>query len=94
MEKCHVSYSKGGFEVSGLPEGIAFKKPGKYGLRQVQQIMEHANNIQFIITDNGQVGSEDTFWQVLNESEKEEYSNILKKLLTMKRFLHAFSRMK
>ena len=43
--------------------------------------MEHANDIQFIITDNGQVGSEDTFWQVLNESEKEEYSNILKKIV-------------
>ena len=64
-----------------MPEGIAFKKPGQYGLRQVQQIIEHANDIQFIITDNGQVGSEDTFWQVLNESEKEEYSNILKKIV-------------
>lgn len=61
--------------MTGLPEGIAFKKPGQYGLRQVQQIMEHANEIQFIITDNGQD-------PMLNESEKKEYRNILKKIVS------------
>ena len=41
-----------GFSVTGLPEGITFKKPYNYGNSQLRKIMESADDIQFIINDS------------------------------------------
>lgn len=76
-----VPYSKGGFEVIGLPEGIAFKKPGQYGLKQVRQIMEQAENIKFVITDHGQATNDHALEWRLNEKERETYIAVLKKIV-------------
>jgi len=35
-----VPYSKGGFSVTGLPEGVPFRKPSGYGTKQLKKIME------------------------------------------------------
>ena len=67
--------------MTGLPEGIAFKKPGQYGLRQVRQIMEHPNDIQILIKDDGQVTNKHIFWQLLNENERKVYRSILNKIV-------------
>lgn len=46
-----MSYARGGFEVTGLPDGIAFKKPTGYGLKQIQEIMKNAEKIKFKIIE-------------------------------------------
>jgi hypothetical protein len=63
-----------------LPEGIVFKKPGQYGLKQVKQIMERANDIRFTLTENSQVDNERRFWQSLNEDDRKVYRSILCKI--------------
>ena len=44
-----VPYKKGGFEISGLPNGINFKRPSAYGSKQIKEIMKNADNITFNI---------------------------------------------
>ena len=44
-----VPYKKGGFEVSGLPNGVNFKRPSAYGSKQIKEIMKSADNITFKI---------------------------------------------
>lgn len=50
-KNCRVSYLKRGFDVVGMPEGIAFKKPYNYGAHQMKKIMEAADSISFVIRD-------------------------------------------
>lgn len=50
-KNCRVPYLKRGFDVVGMPEGIAFKKPYNYGAHQMKRIMEAADNISFVIRD-------------------------------------------
>ncbi|XP_028400764.1 uncharacterized protein LOC114523901 [Dendronephthya gigantea] len=45
-----VPYKKGGFTVTGLPEGIIFKKPLNYGSDQIKKVMMNAEEIIFHIT--------------------------------------------
>ncbi len=44
--------------MTGFLEGIDFRRPGRYGLKQVWRIMEHAKNIMFVLTDHGKAASE------------------------------------
>jgi hypothetical protein len=63
---CRVPYLKGCFEVKGLPEGIAFRKPYHYGANQIREIMEASNEIEFVLTtqvvdgENGRTKSSQT----------------------------------
>ena len=42
-----VPYSKAGFIVSGLSNGIDFKTPSSYGQQQINKIMKKAEDITF-----------------------------------------------
>lgn len=42
-----VPYMKGNFRVEGLPEGIPFKKPNRYGSNQIRKIFEAEPDIMF-----------------------------------------------
>ncbi|XP_028515150.1 general transcription factor II-I repeat domain-containing protein 1 [Exaiptasia diaphana] len=44
-----VPYLKGGFEVKGLPDGIAFKKPFMYGSKQIKRIIAAKVKYHFIL---------------------------------------------
>ncbi|XP_028394832.1 uncharacterized protein LOC114540760 isoform X2 [Dendronephthya gigantea] len=44
-----VPYSKGGFVVSGLPDEIEFRNPSTYGQKQIQKIMNKADDIAFCL---------------------------------------------
>lgn len=48
-----MPYLKGGFTVSGLPDGIPFKKPSSYGKDQVDAIMKFQDNIKFHVEPRG-----------------------------------------
>jgi hypothetical protein len=67
--------------VTGLLEGIDFRKPGRYGLKQVWQIMEHTKNIMFVLTDHGKAASELALGQALSAEERESYSAVLNKIV-------------
>ena len=68
----HVRFhiQKGEFEVTGLLEGIDFRKPGRFGLKQVWQIMEHAKNIMFVLTGHGKAANELALRQALSAKER------------------------
>lgn len=63
-----VPYLRGGFEVTGLPDGIPFKKPTAYGTKTIQELMKNAEKIQFKIAEK-QVGftssRQELFWAKL-----------------------------
>lgn len=48
-----VPYLKGGFKVEGLPDGIPFRKPYRYGALQCKKIMSVAKDVKFVLNDNG-----------------------------------------
>lgn len=52
-----VPYKNGNFTVTGLPEGIPFKKPLNYGTNQLNQIMNHQDDICFHLTPNANVNN-------------------------------------
>ena len=57
--------------MTGLLEGIDFRKPGRYGLKkQVWQIMEHAKNIMFVLTGHGKAENELALRQALSAKER------------------------
>lgn len=45
-----MPYIKKDFVVSGMPEGVPFKKPSCYGQKQMRKIMEHEQSITFQLT--------------------------------------------
>ncbi|XP_028397528.1 general transcription factor II-I repeat domain-containing protein 1-like [Dendronephthya gigantea] len=55
-----VPYHKGGFEVTGLPDGVEFKKPTSYGANTIQAIMKNSENIKFFIVENQASDREET----------------------------------
>ena len=67
--------------MAGLLEGIDFRKPGRYGVKQVWQIMEHAKSIMFVLTDDGKVPNELALGQGLSAKEREWYSAVLNKIV-------------
>ena len=50
-----VPYLCGSFTVENLPDGIFFKKPCHYGIKQLQAIMEKISEIKFVITSSANV---------------------------------------
>lgn len=70
-----VPYKKGGFEVSGLPGDLSFKRPSAYGTKQVNAIMENADRITFTLCSLPDKRSEiSTFKQM-------QYRSILSKII-------------
>ena len=47
-----VPYNQGGFQVTGLPDGVEFIKPTGYGSNTIQAIMKNSENIKFSIVPN------------------------------------------
>lgn len=47
-----VPYQKGGFKVTGLPDGLTVRKPSTYGPKQINMIMKGAENITFHLLEN------------------------------------------
>ena len=73
-----VPYLHGGFEVTGLPEGVPFKKPTAYGSNTIQAIMKNAEKIKFNIVPK-EVGLTPSRGQeTLTEAAKER---LLKKIM-------------
>ena len=44
-----VPYLSGGFHVEGLPTDVPFKKPRQYRPAEIEMIMDHKDDITFII---------------------------------------------
>jgi hypothetical protein len=44
-----VPYLKGDFTVLNMPDGIDFRRPYSYGLKQIQTIMEAKDKIKFVV---------------------------------------------
>lgn len=78
---CRVPYLKGGFTVTGLPEGITFKKPSQYGIKQISNIMKNAQNIHFKIIESPQVEKVLTENRKYSDQERECYRSVLKKVV-------------
>lgn len=47
-----MPYQKGGFKVTGLPDGLTVRKPSTYGPKQINEIMKAAENITFHLLEN------------------------------------------
>ncbi|XP_046855994.1 general transcription factor II-I repeat domain-containing protein 1-like [Xenia sp. Carnegie-2017] len=77
---CRVPYLKGGFTVTGLPEGITFKKPSQYGIKQISN-MKNAQNIHFKIIESPQVEKVLTENRKYSDQERECYRSVLKKVV-------------
>jgi GTF2I-like repeat len=48
--RSHVQYKSvrdGSIGVSGLPEGLSFKKPSSYGRRDLHAILQGSNDLKF-----------------------------------------------
>ena len=56
--------------MTGFLEGIDFRKPGRYGVKQACKIMEHTKNIMFVLTDHGKAASELASGQALSSKER------------------------
>ncbi|XP_028416465.1 uncharacterized protein LOC114540547 [Dendronephthya gigantea] len=76
---CRVPYAKGGFTVTGLPEGIVFKKPGQYGMKQISHIMKNADNIKFVL--NVVPTNKIPVCDHVTETERATYRSVLKKII-------------
>ena len=65
--------------MTGLPEGVVFKKPGQYGMKQISNIMKNADNLKFVLnvspTDKIPVRDRVT------ETERATYRSVLKKII-------------
>ncbi|XP_028415020.1 uncharacterized protein LOC114538099 [Dendronephthya gigantea] len=79
-KNCRVPYSKGGFSVIGLLEGIRFKKPYNYGAHQLRKIMESADDIKFIIDNNS--GTDQQLAAPAVPSNEDTMSDDVRSLLT------------
>ena len=86
-----VPYLHGGFEVTGLPEGVSFKKPTAYGSNTIQAIMKNAEKIKFNIAPK-EVGLAPSRGQeTLTEAAKQKLS---KKILDNDKIAGCLSREK
>ncbi|XP_028416357.1 uncharacterized protein LOC114540361 [Dendronephthya gigantea] len=71
-----VPYKKGGFEVTGLPDALSFKRPSAYGQKQINAIMENAENITFILSSLPDKRSE-----ITTVERMQLYTSILSKII-------------
>ena len=84
-----VPYLHGGLEVTGLPEGVSFKKPMAYGSNTIQAIMKNAEKIKFNITpkDVGLAPSQGQ--ETITQAAKQK---LFKKILDNKKIAGCLSR--
>lgn len=74
-----VPYLRGGFEVTGLPDGIPFKKPTAYGTKTIQELMKNAEKIQFKIAEK-QVGFTSSRQELIT-AKQTAYYRVLGKII-------------
>lgn len=66
-----VPYEKRGFSVKNMPEGVEFKKPSGYGLKQIKKIMNARDEIKFVIDASDASTTAPTHLQSLTYPEPE-----------------------
>lgn len=86
----HVPYAKGGFEVTGLPEGVAFRKPSGYGLKQIRDIMKNAENVKFTLKE--EEPEFDSLGQLPSTIKETSYFQILQKIVDMEKITACLSK--
>ena len=74
----HVPYLKGDFEVTGLPDGVSFKKPTAYGSNTIQDIMKNADKIKFKMIEPKQL---QLATPIVDAGKQATHSRILEKII-------------
>nr|CAB3251328.1 general transcription factor II-I repeat domain-containing protein 1-like [Phallusia mammillata] len=68
-----VPYKKRNYTVTGLPEGVSFSKPSKYGVLKLKQILSVKENIMFTvdrIATNIELGKNSEDDQIPNDAQQ------------------------
>ena len=76
-----MPYKKGNFTVTGLPNGIAFKKPLNYGSNQLDQIMKHQEDITFHLKPSVNNSDEDASSSIQEDISLDIYNKVLSKVV-------------